>query len=89
MPPRRGGHRGAVEPKSRIDCIERILEELVQVVQDIQSNTANAPEQQAILVPRAEVVNRTTIKHFQHLKPSTFQGTPNPMAAESWLLGIK
>ena len=64
MPPRRGSRRGTKEPKGRIDCIKRILKELVQVVQDTQSNTANALEQPVIPVPRAEVVNRTTIKQF-------------------------
>ncbi|GFS41553.1 hypothetical protein Acr_00g0075070 [Actinidia rufa] len=32
---------------------------------------------------------RTTIKQFQQLRPPTFYGTPDPMAAESWLLGIE
>ena len=65
------------------------------MVQDTQSNTTNAPEppvvpgQPVVLVPRVEVVNRTTIKQFQQLKPLTFQGTPDPMAVESWLLGIE
>ena len=72
MPSRKGGLKGEVDPESRIDHIEKILEELVQVVQDTQSNTANALEQPAILVPRAEVVIRTTIKQFQQLKPLTF-----------------
>ena len=68
MPPRRGSRRGVAEPKGQIDRIERILEELVQVVQDTRSNTANAPEppvvpwQLTVLVPRVEVVNCTTIK---------------------------
>ena len=64
MPPRRGGRRGAVEPKGRIDYIESILEKLVQVVQDTQSNTINAPEQPTIPVPKAEVVNPTTLNSF-------------------------
>ena len=106
MPPKRGGRRGTVEPEGRghrgtielegrIDRIKRILEELVQVVQDTHNNTTNAPEppvvlvQRAVPVPRAEVVGRTTIKKFQQLKPLTFQGTPNPMAKKSQLLGIE
>ncbi|GFY87122.1 hypothetical protein Acr_05g0007610 [Actinidia rufa] len=40
-------------------------------------------------MPRARAMPRTTIKQFQQLKPLTFYGTPNPMAAESWLLGIE
>ena len=35
------------------------------------------------------MVAHTTIKQFQQLKPPTFQGTPDPMAMESWLLGIE
>ena len=73
MPPRKESRRGAVEPRGRgrreagesegqIDYIERILKELIQEVQDTQSNTTNAPEQSEIPVPRAEVVNCTTIK---------------------------
>ena len=76
MPPRRGSCRGAIEPEGLINHIEKIPEELVQVVPDTQSNAANAPEQPAIPVPKAEVVNCTTIKQFQQLKPPTFQGTP-------------
>ena len=40
-------------------------------------------------MPRVEVVNRTTIKQFQQLKPLTFQGTLDHMTVESWLLGIE
>ena len=58
------GRKGVAEPEGQIDRIERILEELVQVVQDTQSNTTNAPEQLTIPVPRAEVVNPTTLNSF-------------------------
>ena len=47
MPPRREGrgHRGVVEPEGIIDHIERILEGLVQVVQDAHNNNYdNAPQ---------------------------------------------
>ncbi|GFS42851.1 hypothetical protein Acr_00g0082050 [Actinidia rufa] len=40
-------------------------------------------------MPGAGVMPRTTIKQFQQLRPLTFYGTPDPMAAESWLLGIE
>ena len=90
MPPRRGrgrrGGRGAAEPESQIDRIERIIAGLAQVVQDAHSNTADQPAAQ---VPRAEAVVQTTIRQFQQLRPPTFKGTPDPMAAESWLLGIE
>ncbi|GFS46137.1 hypothetical protein Acr_00g0100340 [Actinidia rufa] len=90
MPPRKGGHRGAVEPEGRIDRIERILEGLVQVIQDAHNNSHdNAPQQLAMQMPGVEMMNRTTIKQFQQLKPPTFHGTLDPMAAESWLLGIE
>ncbi|GFS37727.1 hypothetical protein Acr_00g0053670 [Actinidia rufa] len=92
MPPRRGrGRRGAVEPEYRVDHIERILEELVQVVHDIHNNNNHddAPQQPAMPMLGAGVMPRTTIKQFQQLKPPTFYGTPNPMAVESWLLGIE
>ena len=90
MPPRRGGRRGAAEPEGRIDRIERILEGLVQVVHEVHNNNHdNVPEQPARPMPGAEGMHRTTIKQFQQLKPPTFYGTPDPMAAESWLLGIE
>ncbi|XP_057464965.1 uncharacterized protein LOC130754733 [Actinidia eriantha] len=40
-------------------------------------------------MPRIEVMNCTTIKQFQQLNLLTFHGTPNPMAAKSWLLSIE
>ena len=67
---RRGSRRGAVEPEGQIDCIERILEGVVQVVQDNHNNNnAEAPEESALQVTRLEVVARTTIKQFQQLPP--------------------
>ncbi|GFS40855.1 hypothetical protein Acr_00g0070890 [Actinidia rufa] len=90
MPPRREGRgrREAVTPDDRFDHIKRILEGLVQVVQDTHNNNCDeAPL--AMLMPKIEVMNRTTIKQFQQLNPPTFLGTPNPMAAESWLIGIE
>ncbi|GFS38885.1 hypothetical protein Acr_00g0059970 [Actinidia rufa] len=90
MPSIRGGRRGAAELKGQIDRIERILEGLVQVVQDAHNNNHdNAPQQRAMLMPRVEMMNHTTIKQFQQLKPPTFYGTPDPIAAKSWLLGIE
>ncbi|GFZ03464.1 hypothetical protein Acr_16g0000880 [Actinidia rufa] len=92
MPPRRGrGRRGAAEPENRVDRIERILEGLVQVVHEVHNNNNHddAPQQPAMPMPGAGAMPRTTIKQFQQLKPLTFYGTPDPMAAESWLLGIK
>ena len=90
MPPGRGGHRGAVEPEGRIDRIERILEGLVQVVQDNHNdNNAETSEEQAVQVPREKVMARTTIKQFQRLRPPTFLRTPDPMATKSWFWRIK
>ncbi|GFS37232.1 hypothetical protein Acr_00g0050800 [Actinidia rufa] len=92
MPPRKGrGHRGAAEPEDRVDRIERILEGLVQVVHDVHNNNNHdeAPQQSAMPMPGARAMPRTTIKQFQQLRPPTFYGTPDPMAAESWLLGIE
>ncbi|GFZ21610.1 hypothetical protein Acr_29g0007720 [Actinidia rufa] len=92
MPPRRGrGRRGAAEPEDRVDRIERILEGLVQVVHDVHNNNNHdeAPQQPAMPMPGAGAMPRTTIKQFQQLRPPTFYGTPDPMAAESWLLGIE
>ncbi|GFZ10846.1 hypothetical protein Acr_22g0002440 [Actinidia rufa] len=85
MPPRRGrGRRGAAEPEDRVDRIERILEGLVQVVHDVHNNNNHdeAPQQPAMPMPRAGAMPRTTIKQFQQLRPPTFYGTPDPMAAE-------
>ena len=67
MPPRWGGRgrRGVVEPEGRIDRIERILEGLVQVVQDNHNNNnAEALEEPAVQMPRAEEMTHTTIKQF-------------------------
>ncbi|GFS37976.1 hypothetical protein Acr_00g0054980 [Actinidia rufa] len=92
MPPRRGrGRRGATEPEDRVDRIERILEGLVQVVHEVHNNNNHddAPQQPAMPMPGAGAMPRTTIKQFQQLRPPTFYGTPDPMAAESWLLGIE
>ncbi|GFZ06479.1 hypothetical protein Acr_18g0006490 [Actinidia rufa] len=92
MPPRRGrGRRGAAEPEDRVDRIERILEGLVQVVHDVHNNNNHdeAPQQPAMPMPGARAMPHTTIKQFQQLRPPTFYGTPDPMAAESWLLGIE
>ncbi|GFS43678.1 hypothetical protein Acr_00g0086420 [Actinidia rufa] len=93
MLPRRGGRgcREATELESRINRIERILEGLVQLVQDAHNNNNhdNAPQQPAMPMPGVEMMNHTTIKQFQQLKPPTFYGTPNPMATESWLLEIE
>ncbi|GFZ14489.1 hypothetical protein Acr_24g0006790 [Actinidia rufa] len=85
MPPRRGrGRRGAAEPEDRVDRIERILEGLVQVVHDVHNNNNHddAPQQPAMPMPGAGAMPRTTIKQFQQLRPPTFYGTPDPMAAE-------
>ncbi|GFS33100.1 hypothetical protein Acr_00g0026360 [Actinidia rufa] len=92
MPPRRGrGRRGAAEPEDQVDRIERILKGLVQVVHDVHNNNNHdeAPQQPAMPMPGAGAMPRTTIKQFQQLRPPTFYGTPDPMAAESWLLGIE
>ena len=90
MLPRKGGHKGAAEPEGRIDRIERILEGLMQVVQDAHNNNHdNAMQQPAMQMPGVEMMNRTTIQQFQQLKPPTFHRTPDPMAIESWLLGIE
>ncbi|GFY92941.1 hypothetical protein Acr_08g0013370 [Actinidia rufa] len=93
MPPRRGrGRRGAAaEPEDRVDRRERILEGLVQVVHDVHNNNNHdeAPQQPAMPMPGAGAMPHTTIKQFQQLRPPTFYGTPDPMAAESWLLGIE
>ena len=40
-------------------------------------------------MPEVSAMPRTTIKQFPQLKPPTFHGTLDPMAAESWLMGIK
>ena len=51
------------------------------VVQDAHNNNHdNAPQQLVIKMPGVEMMNRTTIKQFQKLKPSTFHGTLDPMA---------
>ncbi|GFY85512.1 hypothetical protein Acr_04g0002500 [Actinidia rufa] len=92
MPLRRGrGRRGAAKPEDRIDRIERILEGLVQVIHDVHNNNNHdeAPQQPAMPMAGAGAMPRTTIKQFQQLRPPTFYGTPDPMAAESWLLGIE
>ncbi|GFZ09775.1 hypothetical protein Acr_21g0003740 [Actinidia rufa] len=92
MPPRKGrGRRGAAEPEDRVDHIERILEGLVQVVHDVHNNNNHdeAPQQPEMPMPGAGAMPRTIIKQFQHLRPPTFYGTPDPMAAESWLLRIE
>ncbi|GFY95307.1 hypothetical protein Acr_10g0006920 [Actinidia rufa] len=83
--------QGAAEPEDRVDRIERILEGLVQIVHDVHNNNNHddAPQQPAIPVPEAGAMPRTTIKQFQQLKPPTFYGMPDPMAVESWLLGIE
>ena len=64
MPLRKGGRRGAVKPKGRIDRIERILEGLVQVVQDAHNNNNhdNTPQQPDMQMPGVEIMNRTMIK---------------------------
>ena len=49
-----------MEPKNWIDRIERILKELMQVVQDTHNNYNNNAPEQLELPPRAEVVGRTT-----------------------------
>ncbi|GFY97632.1 hypothetical protein Acr_12g0001730 [Actinidia rufa] len=92
MPPRRGrGRRRAAEPEDRVDRIERISEGLVHVVYDVhnKNNHDDAPQQPAMPMVGAGVMPRTMIKQFQQLKPPTFYGIPDPMAAESWLLGIE
>ncbi|GFS37755.1 hypothetical protein Acr_00g0053750 [Actinidia rufa] len=79
------------EPEDRVDRIEWILEGLVQVVHDVHNNNNHdeAPQQPAMPMPGAGAMPHTTIKQFQQLRPPTFYGTPDPMAAESWLLGIE
>ncbi|GFZ19778.1 hypothetical protein Acr_28g0004830 [Actinidia rufa] len=92
MPPKRDrGRRGAAEPEDRVNHIERILERLVQVIHDVHNNNNHddAQQQPVMSMPEAGVMPRTTIKQFQQLKPLTFYGTPDPMAAESWLLRIE
>ncbi|GFS42858.1 hypothetical protein Acr_00g0082100 [Actinidia rufa] len=77
MPPRREGRgrREAVTPEDRFDHIERILEGLVQVVQDTHNNNCDETPP-AMQMPGIEVMNRTTIKQFQQLNPPTFHGIP-------------
>ena len=65
MLPRRRSRRVTVELEGRIDHMERILEEVVQVVQDTHNNTGNAPEPLIVPLARAELVGHTTIKQFQ------------------------
>ncbi|GFZ08488.1 hypothetical protein Acr_20g0002960 [Actinidia rufa] len=92
MPPKRGrGRRGAAEPEDRVDHIERILERLIQVVHDVHNNNnhEDAPQPPAMPMPGTGAMPCTTIKKFQQLKPLTFYGTPDPMAAESCLLRIE
>ncbi|GFZ10845.1 hypothetical protein Acr_22g0002430 [Actinidia rufa] len=92
MPPRRGrGRRGAVEHEDQVDRIKRILEGLVQVVHDVHINNNHDDAPQQLVMPMLEVraMPRTMIKQFQQLKPLTFYGTPDLMAAKSWLLGIE
>ena len=92
IPSRRGrGRRGTTESKDRVNRIERILEGLIQVVYDVHNNNNqdDALQQLAMPMPEAREMPHTTIKQFQQLKPLTFYGTPNPMVAESWLLGIE
>ncbi|GFS35915.1 hypothetical protein Acr_00g0042660 [Actinidia rufa] len=92
MSPRKSrGHRGAAEPEDRVDRIEMILEGLVQVVHDVHNNNNHddAWQQPTVPMPEAGAMPHTTIKQFQQLRPLTFYGTPDPMAAESWLLGIE
>ncbi|GFS40834.1 hypothetical protein Acr_00g0070780 [Actinidia rufa] len=55
----------------------------------ITITTDEAPQQPTMPMPGAGAMPRTTIKQFQQLTPPTFYGTPDPMAAESWLLGIE
>ena len=63
MPPRRGIWKGTAEPEGWIDCIERVLEVLVQVVQDAHNNNHdNAPQQPAMQMPGVEMMNHTTIQ---------------------------
>ena len=79
MPPRRVSRRRAIEPECQINRIEKILEGLIQVVQDNHNNNnVEAPEESAVQVPRAEVVARTTIKQCQQLKPQLFREPPIP-----------
>ncbi|GFS40573.1 hypothetical protein Acr_00g0069380 [Actinidia rufa] len=68
MPPRRSrGRIGAAEPEDRVDCIEKILEGLVQVVHDVHNNNNHddAPQQPAVPMPGAGAMPRITIKQFQ------------------------
>ena len=52
----------AVEPEGRIDRIERILEGLVQVIQDAHNNNHdNAPQQPTMQMLGVEMMNCTTI----------------------------
>ncbi|GFZ03498.1 hypothetical protein Acr_16g0001220 [Actinidia rufa] len=70
MPPRKSrGHREAAEPEDRVDCIERILEGLVQVVHDVHKNNNHdeAPQQPAMPMPGAGAMPCTTIKVFEVL----------------------
>ncbi|GFS41402.1 hypothetical protein Acr_00g0074060 [Actinidia rufa] len=53
------------------------------------NNHDDVPQQPAMPMPGARAMPRTTIKQFQQLRPPTFYGTLDPMAAESWLLGIE
>ena len=75
----------AAEPKYQVDRIDRILEGLVQVIHDVHNNNNHddAPQQPAMPIPGAGAMPRTTIKQFQQLRPLTFSGTTDPMAAES------
>ena len=63
MPPRKRGRWGTANPEGRIDHVERILEGLVQVVQDAHNNNHdNAPQQPAMQMQGVKMMNRTTIK---------------------------
>ena len=61
----------------------------MQVVQDAHNNNHDkALQQPAMQMLGVEMMNCNTIKQFQQLKPLTFYGTPDPKAADFWLLGI-
>ncbi|GFS42569.1 hypothetical protein Acr_00g0080620 [Actinidia rufa] len=82
---------GQQSPKTELIVYRGILEGLVQVVHDVHNNNNHdeAPQQPAMPMAGAGAMPRTTIKQFQQLRPPTFYGMPDPMAAESWLLGIE
>ena len=84
MPPRRGRPaRNVQEPNENpVDPLERIAELLAGAVRGVNPQRAQAD-------PNPQPNQLTSFKDFKAVGPPEFEGTTNPIEAQTWIMEIE